>query len=118
MKILLRPFLTAFALVIMSTSFAQAGAELVMVDSRSCSYCAKFRREIAPTYESTKAGQVAPLRTVSPLKKWPEDLRGVKRTPFAPVFILVENGHEVGRIFGYASAEQFWLQLNSLIGRL
>jgi len=107
----------AFALIVSSVASLQA-AELVMVDMRSCSYCAKFRREVAPTYNATAAGQVAPLRSVSPLRKWPADLSAVRPGPFTPVFILVEEGREIGRFAGYTTAEAFWASLNPLIARL
>jgi hypothetical protein len=61
---------------------------------------------------------VAPLRTVSPLKKWPADLAGIKRAPFTPVFILVDEGREVGRFAGYTTPQAFWSQLQPLIARL
>jgi thioredoxin-related protein len=107
----------ALALTLAATSFAEA-AELVMVNARGCSYCAKFKRELEPGYSSTEAGRVAPLRVVSALKRWPDDLKGIPQSPYAPVFILVDKGREVGRIFGYTGAEQFWSQLNPMIGRL
>ena len=113
----LMPLLAAVVLIVGAAASVSA-AELVMIDSRACSYCAKFKREIMPGYAGTPAGLVAPLRLVSPLRKWPADLRGVKQTPFAPVFILVDNGREVGRFFGYASAQTFWAKLNPLISDL
>jgi thioredoxin-related protein len=107
---------TAASLLVL-TAAAQA-AELVMVDMRACTYCAKFRHDVAPSYNSTAAGQVAPLRTVSPLKKWPSDLAGVKPAPFTPVFILVKDGREVGRFAGYTNAQAFWAKLNPLLAAL
>ena len=89
-----------------------------MVDSRACGYCAKFRSELADVYARSAPGQVAPLRRVSAFKKWPADLAGVTRTPFAPVFIVVDDGREVGRFAGYNGAEGFWNRLEPLIARL
>jgi thioredoxin-related protein len=111
---------TAFAfvaLLICSATFAEA-AQLVMVDVQSCPYCAKFRREVAPTYNSSAAGKLAPLRLVSPLKHWPNDLAQIAPVPYTPVFILVENGHEVGRFAGYSNRDTFWAKLNPLLARL
>ena len=59
------------------TSFA-AAAELVMVDLRTCTYCAKFRRRGCADLYATEAGKVAPLRRVSPLKRWPDDLAAIR----------------------------------------
>ena len=112
-----RLIVTVAAVFAGTASLSQA-AELVMLDLRSCSYCAKFRRDVAPTYGTTEAGRVAPLRIVSPLKKWPEDLAGVRPAPYTPVFILVDQGREVGRFAGYTDAEAFWAKLNPLLARL
>jgi thioredoxin-related protein len=96
----------ALALAILSAipSFA---AELVMVDSRACSYCARFNNEVTPDYASSAAGRAPPLRKVSPYKKWPADLAGVTPAPFTPVFILVDNGREIGRFAGYGGEAKF-----------
>jgi hypothetical protein len=109
--------LVAAAMLAGGVSLAQA-AELVMLDMRSCSYCAKFRRDVAPTYAATEAGRVAPLRLVSPLKKWPQDLAGVTPARYTPVFILVDQGREVGRFAGYTTPQAFWAKLNGLLARL
>lgn len=113
----IRFFLLVLTLTATGTTTLQA-AELVMIDSRACSYCAKFKREIAPDYPNTSAGQLAPLRLVSPLRKWPEDLSGVRQTTFAPVFILVDRGREVGRFFGYSGPQRFWAKLLPLLDKL
>ena len=107
----------ALALVLLSMLPAQA-AELVMVDNRGCSYCAKFNREVAPGYSATSAGQAAPLRKVSPYKKWPADLAAVTPAPFTPVFILVDKGREVGRFAGYDGEAKFWARLKPLLKKL
>lgn len=117
MNLLLKAAAVAAALLVSSVASVQA-AELVMVDMRSCSYCAKFRHDVAPTYNSTASGQAAPLRLVSPLKKWPADLAGVRPAPFTPVFILVDRGREIGRFAGYTNAQAFWAQLEPLIAKL
>ena len=117
MRKVLTKLLTFLALTLGAPSFLSA-AELVMIDARACTYCARFRAEVAPIYDTTAAGQIAPLRPVSPLKAWPEDLAGVRPARFAPVFILVENGSEVGRFAGYTNRKHFWEQLWPLIVRL
>ena len=117
MKNLISGVVIAFGFLVASVATLQA-AELVMIDARSCSYCAKFRRDVAPTYDGTALGQVAPLRRVSAQGSWPNDLAGVRRAPFAPVFILVENGREIGRFAGYTDAQAFFASLEPLIARL
>ena len=107
----------ALALALLSVLPSRA-AELVMVDSRACSYCARFNSEVTPTYGSSAAGKAAPLRKVSPYKKWPKDLAGVTPAPFTPVFILVDNGREIGRFAGYDGEAKFWRRLKPLVAKL
>jgi thioredoxin-related protein len=117
MSRVVRLLFVAAALISAGASLSQA-AELVMVDLRSCHYCAKFRHDVARTYDATEAGQIAPLRLVSPLRKWPHDLAGVTPAPYTPVFILVEKGREIGRFAGYTTADAFWAKLNPLLAKL
>jgi thioredoxin-related protein len=93
-------------------------AELVMVDSKACAYCNKFRREVAGDYVKSDAGRIAPLRTVYARKKWPEDLAAVTPADQTPVFILVEDGQEIGRFPGYTGVKAFWSHLNPLLAKL
>jgi thioredoxin-related protein len=90
-------------------------AELIMIDSRACGHCKKFHREVG--YGSTTAAQVAPLRRVSPFKKWPADLAGIRPAPFTPVFIVVDRGREVGRFAGYIDEVSFWRRLKPLLAK-
>jgi thioredoxin-related protein len=94
-----------------------AAAELVMVDARACTYCQKFAREMDDVYAASPAGSNAPIRRVSPYKRWPADLAAVRPAPYTPVFILVDGGREVGRFAGYKSPEWFWSKLNPLLAR-
>ena len=48
----------------------------------------------------------------------PEDLGFIVRERFTPVFVLVENGAEFGRIRGYPGETFFWGLLANLIERL
>ena len=89
-----------------------------MVDQRACVYCVKFNRQIAKTYPDTVAGEIAPLRRVSRLKKWPSDLAGIVPAYATPTFILVDEGREVGRFAGYSEPETFWMRLQPLLAAL
>jgi thioredoxin-related protein len=104
-------------ITIFTLQHSAIAAELVMVDSRACFYCTKFHREMAPTYAASAVGQRAPLRKVSVYKRWPSDLAGVRRAPYTPVFILVDEGKEIGRFAGYKSPVVFWSRLNRLMAR-
>ena len=102
-------------LLLVSVQSNALAAQLVMIDSRTCRYCAAFNRQVGSDYNKTEAGRVAPLRRVSVLKKWPSDLAGVKRTTFTPVFILVDRGREVGRFYGFIDAPTFYSDVNNLL---
>lgn len=110
----LRLFVVAFGLLIAVSSFAEA-AQLVMIDSRACGYCQRFKHDIAPSYSANNLGKRAPLRVVSVWKKWPQDLKSVKPVRFTPVFILVNQGKEVGRFYGYSGRADFWARLEVLL---
>ena len=96
---------------------AQA-AELIVFEQKGCVWCQRFDREIAPAYAKTAEGKRAPLRRVDIAKPLPDDLSFVVRERFTPVFVLVENGAEFGRIRGYPGETFFWGLLANLLERL
>jgi len=96
---------------------AQA-AELIVFEQKGCVWCQRFDREIAPAYAKTTEGKRAPLRRVDIAKPLPDDLSFVVRERFTPVFVLVENGSEFGRIRGYPGETFFWGLLANLLERL
>ena len=106
------------ALLALGSASPSRAAELVMVDHKACHYCNQFRREVAGDYGKSEAGSIAPLRSVSRLKKWPDDLAGITPAYQTPVFILVDNGKEIGRFPGYTGVEAFWEKLNPLLAKL
>jgi hypothetical protein len=96
---------------------AHAG-ELIMFEQKGCVWCEKFDREIAPAYARTSEGERAPLRRVDIARPLPPDLAFVHRERFTPVFVLVENGREFGRIRGYPGDMFFFGLLANMIERL
>src|SRR5688500_16240905 len=93
----------AVALLALILTRPADAAELVMLDDRACVYCRQFHREVGRDYSNTGAGETAPLRKVNRWRKWPEDLGAVAPAYFTPVFILVDEGREVGRFAGYTT---------------
>jgi len=93
-------------------------AELVMFEQAGCTWCEIFDREIAPIYPKTTEGQRAPLRRVNIDHPLPPDLAYIEVERLAPLFVLVENGHEIGRIRGYPGEDNFWGLLGVLIKKL
>jgi hypothetical protein len=88
------------------------------VGSRGCPHSARFQRQIGAEYNETMAGQIAPLRSVYPHRKWPVDLANVSPASAVPTFILLDDGREVGRFMGYRNRETFWARLGELQARL
>src|SRR5689334_18578802 len=108
--------LAAFILIFLLAP-AQA-AELVMFTQKGCVWCQKFDREIAPAYDKTSEGKRAPLHRLDIVQPAPPELAFIKRERFTPVFVLIDDGREIGRIRGYPGDAFFWGLLANLIERL
>jgi thioredoxin-related protein len=93
-------------------------AELVMFEQAGCVWCAAFDREIAPVYGKTLEGITAPLRRVDIDRPPPEDLAFIQVERLTPLFVLIDKGHEIGRIRGYPGEDHFWGLLGVLIKKL
>jgi hypothetical protein len=111
----MRLLLLGFLLLLPLT--AQA-AELIMFEQKGCVWCLRFDREVAPAYDKTEEGKRAPLRRVDIDKPQPPDLAFVRRERFTPVFVLVDNGREFGRIRGYPGDTFFWGLLANMLEKL
>jgi hypothetical protein len=93
-------------------------AELVMFEQAGCAWCEAFDREIAPIYGKTEEGKRAPLRRVDIAQNLPADLAFLDVERLAPLFVLVDRGHEIGRIRGYPGEDHFWGLLGVLMKKL
>src|SRR5215831_3603492 len=111
----MRFLLVAAALLLVLPAHA---AELIMFEQKGCVWCEKFDREIAPAYAKTHEGERAPLRRVDIGRPLPPELAFVRRERFTPVFVLVEDGREYGRIRGYPGDTFFFGLLANMIERL
>ena len=97
---------------------AAGAAELVMFEQAGCVWCKRWNEEIGPAYPKTEEGRIAPLRRVDIHKPIPEDLSDVTVERFTPVFVMMQDGEEVGRIRGYPGDEFFWFRLGELVDQL
>ena len=90
-----------------------------MFEQKSCVWCQRFDRDIAPAYDKTTRGQAraAAPRSTSP-SRIPPISRFIRRERFTPVFVLIDQGREIGRIRGYPGDTFFWGLLANLIERL
>ena len=93
-------------------------AELVMFEQAGCAWCARFNAEIAPAYEKTDEGKIAPLRRIDIHQPMPGDLAFLAVERFTPTFVLVDGGAEIGRMRGYAGDEFFWFLLAEMLAKL
>jgi len=89
-----------------------------MFEQRSCVWCQKFDREIAPAYGKTAEGKRAPLHRVDIAQPIPADLAFIRRERFTPVFVLVNDGREIGRIRGYPGDAFFYGLLANLLAQM
>lgn len=98
--------------------FPAPAAELIMFEQAGCVWCKTFDREIAPVYGKTEEGQRAPLRRVDADRAVPPDLTFIRTERLTPLFVLVDKGHEIGRIRGYPGEDNFWGLLGLLVKKL
>lgn len=94
---------------------AASPAELVVYKRDGCPFCLRFEREVAPIYDKTKEGKIAPLRRVDVPFGGVQDPSLKEPVIAAPTFVLFDDGREIGRITGYRSDDMFWGLLGSLI---
>lgn len=103
--------------VALSVTDARA-AELVMFEQAGCVWCESFNREIAPIYGRTDEGRRAPLRRIDIAGPVPQEMAFIDVEKLTPLFVLVDNGREIGRIRGYPGEDNFWGLLGALIKKL
>lgn len=109
----------AAVLVIMSIVPVRAdAAELVAVGRASCPYCKAWEIEVGAIYGRTPEARIAPLRRI--------DIDAVGNLPYrlrepvlyAPTFIVIDGGIEIGRIVGYSDEANFWGELDEVLAKL
>lgn len=109
----------AVGLCFLAYTFPQAkSAELVMFEAPSCEWCEVWDDEVGVVYHKTGEGRRAPLRRISIHAPRPADLAPLAPVHYSPTFVLLDDGHEVGRIVGYPGEAHFWGLLQSLLDRL
>jgi thioredoxin-related protein len=99
-------------------STAAKGAELAVFSSAHCPYCLAWEREIGRAYASTEEGQKVPARRLDIDARRPSDLAKIRDVDVTPTFVLVDQGHEVGRIVGYNGKLRFWADMRKLLARV
>lgn len=110
--------LFAFILGLVLIALPVRAAELIMFEDAGCVWCARFNAEIGPIYPRTPEAKRAPLRHIDVSQPIPSDLQFIEREQLTPLFVLIDNGREIGRIRGYPGEDHFWGLLEILMRRL
>lgn len=125
MRSILSGFLFAFLLFVPMTASragldtasvpASSAFELVVVEAEGCIFCRLFRRDVLPAYQTSEQGKEAPVRfvDVNDVDKSQADL--TSPVEIVPTFVVLKSRHEVGRISGYVSPENFFHSINYLL---
>jgi thioredoxin-related protein len=94
---------------------ASSAFELVVVEAEGCIFCRLFRRDVLPAYQTSEQGKEAPVRfvDVNDVDKSQADL--TSPVEIVPTFVVLKSRHEVGRISGYVSPENFFHSINYLL---
>lgn len=100
-------FLLPLALFLMPMS-AKAELRLLMFESDSCYWCARWDDEIGGIYAITQEGRAAPLQRVDIFGEHPKNVEIKSRPAFTPTFILLQDGTEIYRMEGYPGPDFFW----------
>ena len=92
------------------------GLRLLMIEQAGCYVCAAFNRDVAPAYEASAEGALAPLVRADLRGPMPEGVTLASRPFVTPTFILIgADGHETGRLIGYPGDDFFWPYVNEMI---
>jgi hypothetical protein len=109
---------TVISLLVLAIAMPARAAELIMFERAGCPYCEAFDREVVPIYPRTPIGHRTPLRRVDIYRPIPQDLQFLRVERITPVFVLVDQGREVGRIRGYPGDANFWGLLEAIVRTL
>lgn len=108
-----------FAILSLVSERVEADTKLIMVEQEGCHYCEKWLAEIGDRYHLTDEGRIAPLRRVFIEDTLPSDLPPeMASISITPTFVLVKDGLEVDRLYGYAGDQFFWGQLQEMLNKL
>jgi len=111
-------FAAAFAVAQVLALPARAEVRLLMIEAAGCVYCLRWNAEVGDAYDRTDEGRTAPLLRADLHDPLPEGVRLRVPAVFTPTFVLLNDGHEVGRIEGYPGEHFFWPLLGRLIATL
>lgn len=112
----MRQSFIALIILLLSPGAGTAGSmQLLVAHDVACGDFSRWQNEIGPSYATSPAGRVAPLREIQTDGPWPDGLALASRPRQTPTFILVDDGIEIGRIEGYGDAASFHADLARLL---
>jgi thiol-disulfide isomerase/thioredoxin len=88
--------------------------DLVMFSASWCLPCQRFKAEVLPYYYRTSLGRLVPITVFYGTDNIGFSLSGPVSS--LPTFVLVENGHEVARFYGYNDFVAFFDQFGRAAG--
>jgi thioredoxin-related protein len=94
---------------------SETGYELIAFEAPGCNYCPVFRRDVQPSYATSRAGKTAPLRFIDVNDAAADTLQLASPVTMVPTLVLVRNRVEIGRINGYFGRENMHHMLNALL---
>ena len=94
---------------------SRAEMVLLMAEEDGCMWCARWDAEISEIYPLTAEGKAAPLQRTDIHATTPEGITLDRPLFYTPTFVLLEDGHEIGRIEGYPGEDFFWGLLSVLL---
>ena len=107
--------LAALVLVAATGTARAQEFRLLMIEQVGCYVCAAFNRDVAPAYEASAEGQVAPLVHVDLRGPLPEGVTLASRPFVTPTFVLIgPDGHELERLTGFLGEDFFWPYVNEM----
>lgn len=99
---------------------ASSTATLVVVETESCGWCRRFRRDVEPGYGQTAYAAQAPLHFVLARDLTSTGYQVKSPVRAVPTFILVDRqGREIDRLRGYpGGAAPFYAALDGLLAKM
>lgn len=89
--------------------------QLILVEQKGCAGCAAWLREIGPVYAQTMPDMPL-IRVDIHTGHWPEGIVIGARPNVTPTFLVLRDGIEVERLYGYAGPARFWPALRAALG--
>ncbi len=89
--------------------------EMVVLEVPGCIYCNVFRRQLLPTYKSSKQAKRIPIRFVNLNDPALAEIGLTQPVDIVPTFVILEDNHEIGRIPGYMSRHDFFRAIDYIL---